>query len=47
MRRPGDKVNLETDIIAKYVEGLTERRRQDLSLEFLSEYGFVEGTDAS
>ncbi len=47
MRRPGDKVNLETDIIAKYVEGLTERRRQDLSLEFLSEYGFLEGTDAS
>jgi len=47
MRRPGDKVNLETDIIAKYVEGLTQRRRQDLSLEFLSEYGFVEGTDAS
>ena len=46
-KRPGDKVNLETDIIAKYVEGLTERRRQDLSLEFLSEYGFVEGTDAS
>ena len=47
MRRPGDKVNLETDIIAKYVEGLTERRGQDLSLEFLSEHGFVEGTDAS
>lgn len=47
MRRPGDMVNLETDIIAKYVERLTERRRQDLSFEFLSEYGFGGGKDAS
>lgn len=47
MRKPGDTVNLETDIIAKYVERLTERRRQDLSFEFLSEYGFVEERDAS
>ncbi len=46
MKRPGDTVNLETDIIAKYVEGLTERRRQNLSLELLREYGFTEETDA-
>jgi riboflavin synthase len=45
-RRPGDIVNLETDIIAKYVENLKERKRQSLSFEFLREYGFVEGTDA-
>jgi len=46
-RKPGDIVNLETDIIAKYVERLQERKRQSLTFEFLREYGFVEGTDAS
>ena len=46
-RKPGDIVNLETDIIAKYVERLKERRTQGLTFEFLQEYGFVEGTDAS
>jgi riboflavin synthase len=45
-KRPGDIVNLETDIIAKYVERLKERKRQSLDLEFLKEYGFVGGTDA-
>jgi riboflavin synthase len=46
-RKPGDTVNLETDIIAKYVERLKERRTQGLTFEFLREYGFVEGADAS
>jgi len=46
-RKPGDIGNLETDIIAKYVERLKERRTQGLTFEFLQEYGFVEGTDAS
>jgi len=45
-KRPGDIVNLETDIIAKYVENLKERKRQSLNFEFLREYGFVGGTDA-
>jgi riboflavin synthase len=45
-KRPGDIVNLETDIIAKYVERLRERKRPSLDLEFLKEYGFVGGTDA-
>ncbi len=45
-KRPGDVVNLETDIIAKYVENLKERKRQSLNFEFLKEYGFVGGTDA-
>jgi len=45
-KRPGDVVNLETDILAKYVEGLKERKRQSLNLEFLKEYGFVGGIDA-
>jgi len=43
-KRPGDVVNLEADVIAKYVEGLKERKRQSLNLEFLREYGFIGGT---
>jgi len=42
---PGDIVNLEADIIAKYVENLKERKRQSLNFEFLRKYGFVGGTD--
>lgn len=45
-KRPGDIVNLEADIIAKYVENLKERKSQSLNFEFLREYGFVGGTDA-
>jgi len=45
-KRPGDVVNLEIDILAKYVECLKERKRQSLNLEFLREYGFVGGIDA-
>ena len=45
-KRPGDVVNLEADIIAKYVGNLKERKRQGLNLEFLKEYGFVGGIDA-
>ena len=45
-KRLGDVVNLEVDIIAKYVESLKEQRRQSLSIEFLREYGFVGGIDA-
>ena len=45
-KRPGDVVNLEVDIIAKYVESLKEQRRQSLSIEFLREYGFAGGIDA-
>jgi riboflavin synthase len=45
-KRPGDVVNLEIDILAKYVECLKERKRQSLNFEFLREYGFVGGIDA-
>jgi riboflavin synthase len=45
-KRPGDVVNLEADIIAKYVENLKERKRQGLNFEFLKEYGFIGGIDA-
>ena len=40
-RRPGDKVNLEADIIAKYVERLRERSSRGLNTDFLEEYGFA------
>ena len=46
-RRSGDIVNLETDIIAKYVESLKERQKRSLNFEFLREYGFVGEVDAS
>jgi riboflavin synthase len=45
-KRPGDVVNLEIDILAKYVEYLKERKRKSLNFEFLREYGFVGGIDA-
>ena len=45
-KRPGDIVNLEADVMAKYVENLQERKRQGLTVEFLREYGFAGGIDA-
>ena len=45
-KRPGDIVNLEADIIAKYVENLKEGKGQSLNFELLRKYGFVGGTDA-
>lgn len=43
-RRTGDPVNLETDIIGKYVEKLLQPREEEkggrLTMEFLSEHGF-------
>jgi len=40
-RRRGDKVNLEVDVIARYIEQLNKRNSQNLSFEFLKEYGFT------
>ena len=40
-KRPGDIVNLEMDIIAKYVERLKEGEKQGLTIDFLKEHGFV------
>jgi riboflavin synthase len=40
--RPGDTVNLEVDIIAKYVEQFRQRQNRDvLTLDFLEEHGFL------
>lgn len=42
-RRVGDLVNLEVDIIAKYVAELSQARRPGLTREFLREHGFIAG----
>lgn len=39
-KRPGDSVNLEVDIVAKYLEKLKERRGS-ITLDFLVEQGFL------
>jgi len=44
-RKPGDKVNLETDIIGKYVEKLLQpqevpQRASGITRDFLTKYGF-------
>jgi len=40
-KRLGDPVNLEVDIIAKYVERLASRDRPKITPEFLAEHGFM------
>ena len=42
-RKPGEMVNLEVDIIAKYVEQLGSRRNQGITFDFLKEHGFIAG----
>jgi len=40
-RQVGDSVNLEVDIIAKYVEQLSQPRRAGITVDFLQEHGFL------
>jgi len=42
-RRVGDLVNLEVDIIAKYVEQLSQPHRSGITAGFLQEHGFLVG----
>jgi riboflavin synthase len=39
--KPGDIVNLEVDIIAKYVDRLKQRDNRGVTLDFLEEHGFL------
>ncbi|MCJ7516272.1 MAG: riboflavin synthase [Dehalococcoidia bacterium] len=39
--RPGDIVNLEVDIMAKYIEKLQQRDNRGVTLDFLEEQGFL------
>ncbi len=44
-KKPGDTVNLETDIIGRYIEKLLKRsegtKKSSLTSEFLAEHGFL------
>lgn len=40
-RRVGDVVNLEADIIAKYVEQLSQPHRPGITADFLEQHGFL------
>ena len=40
-RKVGDYVNIETDILAKYIEKLIDPKKE-IDLDFLSEHGFLE-----
>ena len=40
-KKIGDLVNLEVDIIAKYVEQLSQPRRTGITADFLEEHGFL------
>ena len=42
-RKPGDAVNLEVDIMAKYMERMNRGNKAGVSLEFLAENGFLAG----
>ncbi len=42
-RQVGDLLNLEVDIIAKYVEQLSQPRRSGITASFLQEHGFLVG----
>jgi riboflavin synthase alpha subunit len=39
----GDPINLEVDIVAKYVETLTGSGSSGITEEFLKEHGFLVG----
>jgi riboflavin synthase len=40
-KKTGDLVNLEVDIIAKYVEQLSQPQRTGITVDFLQEHGFL------
>jgi riboflavin synthase len=40
-KKPGDAMNIEVDIMAKYVEKLSQRAGSGVTLEFLEEHGFL------
>lgn len=39
-RKPGDRINIECDIIGKYVERLTSAKESGITMDFLEKYGF-------
>jgi riboflavin synthase len=43
VKKVGDMVNLEVDIIAKYVEQLSQPKETGVTMDFLQEHGFLVG----
>jgi riboflavin synthase len=42
-KKVGDRVNIETDILGKYVEKMLDRGKlEGIDLSFLKEHGFIE-----
>lgn len=39
-KKAGDLVNLEMDVLAKYMERFKQQKKYGLTFEFLSEHGF-------
>ena len=39
--KPGDTLNLEADIIAKYVEQFVSGKKAGVSMDFLKQHGFA------
>jgi riboflavin synthase len=41
LKKKGDTVNLEVDILAKYIENFTSAKKSNVTLNFLAEHGFL------
>ncbi|MCX7856894.1 MAG: riboflavin synthase [Deltaproteobacteria bacterium] len=43
MKKLGDKVNIETDILVKYIERLISFEKKGIDYDFLFRYGYIKG----
>jgi riboflavin synthase len=42
-KKQGDQVNVETDILGRYVENFVGKQRSGMDLDFLYKYGYIKG----
>jgi riboflavin synthase len=42
-KTPGDQVNVEVDIVGRYIEQFIRREKSGIDLDFLYEYGYIKG----
>ncbi len=42
-KRVGDKVNIETDILGKYLEKMLQKEKKGIDYDFLFKYGYIKG----
>jgi len=40
-KKTGDELNIETDILAKYIEKFTNKKTNNITLEMLKGNGFI------